>query len=62
VIGDRELLYPDTEELVRGTETLVAKGFTVLPYCTDDPVIYPMSWKTACPKQTLKHSTMFALT
>jgi thiazole synthase len=37
VIGDRELLYPDTEELVRGTETLVAKGFTVLPYCTDDP-------------------------
>src|SRR3982075_1932397 len=39
VIGDRELLYPDTEELVRGTETLVAKGFTVLPYCTDDPVV-----------------------
>ena len=28
VIGDRELLYPDTEELLRGTETLVAKGFT----------------------------------
>jgi thiazole synthase len=39
VIGDRELLYPDTEELVRGTETLVAKGFIVLPYCTDDPVV-----------------------
>ena len=39
VIGDRELLYPDTEELVRGTETLVAKGFTVLPYCTDDPIV-----------------------
>ena len=39
VIGDRELLYPDTEELVRATETLVAKGFTVLPYCTDDPVV-----------------------
>ena len=31
VIGDRELLYPDTEELVRATETLVGKGFTVLP-------------------------------
>src|SRR5215203_7489687 len=27
VIGDRELLYPDVEELVRATETLVAKGF-----------------------------------
>jgi len=39
VIGDRELLYPDTEELVRATEMLVAKGFTVLPYCTEDPVV-----------------------
>src|SRR5829696_8523704 len=39
VIGDRELLYPDTEELVRATETLVTKGFVVLPYCTDDPVV-----------------------
>jgi thiazole synthase len=39
VIGDRELLYPDTEELVRAAETLVAKGFTVLPYCTEDPVV-----------------------
>jgi thiazole synthase len=39
VIGDRELLYPDTEELVRATETLVSKGFVVLPYCTEDPVI-----------------------
>jgi thiazole synthase len=38
VIGDRELLYPDVEELVRATEMLVAKGFVVLPYCTDDPV------------------------
>jgi len=38
VIGDRELLYPDVEELVRATETLVAKGFIVLPYCTEDPV------------------------
>jgi thiazole synthase len=39
VIGDRELLYPDVEELVRATAMLVAKGFTVLPYCTDDPVV-----------------------
>ena len=38
VIGDRELLYPDVEELVRATQTLVAEGFVVLPYCTDDPV------------------------
>jgi thiazole synthase len=38
IIGDRELLYPDVAELVRATETLVAKGFVVLPYCTEDPV------------------------
>jgi thiazole synthase len=39
VIGDRELAYPDTEELLRATEILVSKGFTVLPYCTEDPVV-----------------------
>src|SRR5438552_9594514 len=39
VIGDRELLYPDTEELIRGTEMLVENGFVVLPYCTEDPVV-----------------------
>src|SRR5262245_51943737 len=38
VIGDRELLYPDVEELVRATEMLVARGFVVLPYCNEDPV------------------------
>lgn len=38
VIGDRELLYPDAEELIRATETLVAAGFVVLAYCNDDPV------------------------
>src|SRR4030081_971523 len=39
VIGDRDLLSPATEELVRAPETWVGKGFTVLPYCTDDPVV-----------------------
>ena len=38
VIGDSELLYPDVEELLRATAELVADGFTVLPYCNDDPV------------------------
>lgn len=38
VIGDRELLYPDTEELLRATTELVNRGFVVLPYCTDDPI------------------------
>src|SRR6202161_4652653 len=38
VICDRELLYPDVEELVRATETLAQRGFVVLPYCNEDPV------------------------
>ncbi|MGF7208057.1 thiazole synthase [Skermanella aerolata] len=38
VIGDRETLHPDVIELLKATEELVADGFTVLPYCNDDPV------------------------
>jgi thiazole synthase len=38
VIGDRETLHPDVIELLAATEELVADGFTVLPYCNDDPV------------------------
>jgi thiazole synthase len=38
VIGDRDTLYPDVEQLLRAAEELVADGFTVLPYCNDDPV------------------------
>lgn len=39
LIGDRETLHPDTENLVAAAEELVRDGFTVLPYCTDDPVL-----------------------
>jgi thiazole synthase len=38
LIGDRETLYPDVEQLVQAAEELVKEGFTVLPYCNDDPV------------------------
>jgi thiazole synthase len=38
IIGDRETLYPDVEQLLAATETLVKEGFTVLPYCNDDLV------------------------
>ncbi len=38
LIGDRETLYPDVEQLLRATEELVKQGFVVLPYCNDDPV------------------------
>src|ERR1700732_5163748 len=38
LIGDRETLYPDVEQLVPAADELVRKGFVVLPYCNDDPV------------------------
>lgn len=39
VIGDRETLYPDVAELLEATRQLVDRGFVVLPYCNDDPVV-----------------------
>ena len=39
VIGDEKTLLPDTEQLLRATETLVKEGFVVLPYTNDDPVL-----------------------
>jgi thiazole synthase len=38
LIGDRETLYPDVEQLLIATDQLVKEGFVVLPYCNDDPV------------------------
>jgi len=39
VIGDERTLFPETEELVRATKTLVKEGFIVLPYTTDDLIV-----------------------
>ncbi|MFC0526448.1 thiazole synthase [Phytohabitans kaempferiae] len=39
VIGDERTLLPDGVELLRAAEELVADGFQVLPYTTDDPVL-----------------------
>lgn len=39
VIGDKQTLFPDNEELLKATKTLVSEGFTVLPYTNDDPVV-----------------------
>ena len=39
VIGDDRTLLPDAAELLEAAETLVADGFTVLPYTSDDPVL-----------------------
>jgi thiazole synthase len=38
VIGDERTLFPDVPATLEAAEILVAEGFTVLPYITDDPV------------------------
>jgi thiazole synthase len=39
VIADERTLLPDPVELLDAAEMLVARGFTVLPYTSDDPVL-----------------------
>src|SRR5882672_6269003 len=39
VIGDERTLFPDNVGLLEATRILVAEGFVVLPYTSDDPVI-----------------------
>jgi len=39
VIGDPRTLYPDNEQTVEAAKILVKEGFTVLPYCIDDPIV-----------------------
>ena len=39
VIGDEHTLLPDPVELLDAAEQLVADGFTVLPYTSDDPIL-----------------------
>jgi len=38
VLSDPKLLYPDMEETLRALKMLIAEGFQVMVYCTDDPV------------------------
>jgi thiazole synthase len=38
VLADQKTLYPDMEETLRALKMLVAEGFAVMVYCTDDPV------------------------
>lgn len=39
VIADEDTLLPDTDRLVAACDALVKKGFDVLPYTNDDPVV-----------------------
>ena len=39
VIGDPDTLFPDNEGTLEAARVLVKEGFTVLPYCLDDPIV-----------------------
>ncbi|KYF90897.1 thiazole synthase, partial [Sorangium cellulosum] len=39
VIGDERTLFPDNEATLEAAKILVKEGFTVLPYCMDDPIV-----------------------
>ena len=48
VIGDERTLLPDAAELLLAAETLVAGGFVVLPYTSDDPVLAKRLEQVGC--------------
>ena len=39
VLGDPKTLFPDVAQTLEACRTLIAEGFTVLPYTSDDPVV-----------------------
>jgi thiazole synthase len=48
VVADDRTLLPDAVELLDAAETLVAQGFTVLPYTNDDPVLARRLQQAGC--------------
>jgi thiazole synthase len=49
VIGDPKTLFPDNAATVEAARRLVAEGFTVLPYCSDDLVTCKKLIDAGCP-------------
>jgi len=49
VIGDKETLFPDNEETVKAAKILVAEGFTVMPYISDDLITAKKLVDAGCP-------------
>jgi thiazole synthase len=39
VLGDANTLYPDVRQTLKAAETLVAEGFDVMVYTSDDPIV-----------------------
>jgi thiazole synthase len=49
VIGDKQTLFPDTEETLRAAAILLKEGFIVLPYTNDDPIVCRKLADLGCP-------------
>jgi thiazole synthase len=49
VIGDERTLFPDVPATLEAARILIAEGFTVLPYVTDDPVACQRLAALGCP-------------
>lgn len=49
VIGDKRTLFPDNAETLRAAKVLLAEGFVVLPYTSDDPIVCRRLEDLGCP-------------
>ncbi|HET9652883.1 MAG TPA: thiazole synthase, partial [Usitatibacter sp.] len=48
VLGDAQSLYPNMPETLAAAKTLVADGFQVMAYCSDDPILAKQLEETGC--------------
>jgi thiazole synthase len=48
VLGDAESLYPNMPETLVAAKTLVAEGFQVMAYCSDDPIMAKQLEELGC--------------
>ena len=48
VLGDPQSLYPNMPETLEAARTLVAEGFKVMVYCSDDPIQAKMLEELGC--------------
>ena len=48
VLGDADTLFPNMPETLAAARTLVAEGFHVMVYCSDDPILARELEETGC--------------
>jgi thiazole synthase len=48
VLGDPQSLYPNMPETLAAARTLVAEGFEVMAYCSDDPIMAKQLEELGC--------------